>query len=60
MKEGRLHMRLDARLLRQAKRMAERQGVSLSALVTLQLRALVEADEISRVAKQAAPDAEQV
>lgn len=53
-------MRLDARLLRQAKRMAERQGVSLSALVTLQLRALVEADEISRVAKQAAPDAEQV
>ena len=44
-KTGRLHLRLDEKLLKKAKQLADRRGVTLTALMESFLRAAIATDE---------------
>ncbi len=48
MREGRLQLRLDARLKEQATRVVKRRRTSLSAVITQFLQQLVESDAMER------------
>ncbi len=52
MKTERLQIRIDARLKKQAEKVAQRQQTSLSAMVTQYLRHAVEQDRLERAAEE--------
>lgn len=60
MKEGRLHLRLNGLLLKQAKEVARRRGTTLTALVTSHLQQLIEAERVESGTQPIPVDAEQV
>jgi predicted HicB family RNase H-like nuclease len=59
MREGRLQIRLDAKLKKRAERLAQRANMSLSALVVQMLTYAVDGDEEQRRARKVV-EAEQV
>ncbi len=60
MKDGRLHLRFDEKLLKAARKVCERRGTTLTAVVTEFLHTLVEQDRLwDKLVRGFTPDADQ-